>query len=282
MLTFTIYSHKDLVNSSLYRAELHGFHLVRPSPWPFLTSIILFQFVLSLLAIFREVGSVRALIFFFVLISLIVGMWFRDIVIEGTFQGFHTSDVQRGLRYGMCLFLLSEFMFFFSFFWCFFHVALSPSIWIGCVWPPVGIIPLNPLLLPLLNTIVLVSSGIAATYAHKCMLRTDGRQGVIYGLIYAIGLGILFTYLQLKEYMNAEFSINDGIYGSIFYVATGFHGVHVIIGTTALFVCLIRHYRYHFTVEHHLGFEFSLWYWHFVDVIWIFSYLIIYIWGWKF
>ena len=123
-----------------------------------------------------------------------------------------------------------------------------------------GIIPLNPLLLPLLNTIVLVSSGIAATYAHKCMLRTDGRQGVIYGLIYAIGLGILFTYLQLKEYMNAEFSINDGIYGSIFYVATGFHGVHVIIGTTALFVCLIRHYRYHFTVEHHLGFEFSLWY----------------------
>jgi cytochrome c oxidase subunit 3 len=123
-----IRSYDDLVNSKAYRAELHGFHLVKPSPWPILTSIAIFQFVLCLLAVFNEVGSVFAAFFFFILICVAIGMWFRDVVIEGSFQGFHTSDVQRGLRYGMCLFLFSEFMFFFSFFWCFFHVALSPSI----------------------------------------------------------------------------------------------------------------------------------------------------------
>jgi len=270
-----------LVNSNSVKAELHGFHLVRPSPWPILTSLSIFEFVLSLLVVFHELGSPYMAFFFFIQLCAVIGMWFRDIVIEATFQGFHTSDVQRGLRYGMTLFLVSEFMFFFSFFWTFFHVSLSPSIWIGCVWPPLGITPLNPFLLPFLNTVILVSSGVSATYSHKSMTRVEGRKDVLNSLAYSIVLGVLFTICQIAEYMNAEFSINDGIYGSIFYLATGFHGLHVLIGTTALIVCLVRHWRYHFCVEHHLGFEFSLWYWHFVDVIRIFLYLVIYIWGWK-
>jgi cytochrome c oxidase subunit 3 len=272
----------NLSNSNFVKAELHGFHLVKPSPWPFLTAISIFELVLALLVVFSELKSAFMVFFYLTQLCIIVGMWFRDIVIEATFQGFHTSDVQRGLRYGMALFLVSEFMFFFSFFWCFFHSSLSPSIWIGCVWPPAGIVPLNPFLLPLLNTIILVSSGISATYSHKSMTRIEGRKDVFNSLLYSIVLGIFFTVCQIIEYLNSEFSINDSVYGSIFYLATGFHGLHVLIGTTALLVCLIRHWRYHFCVEHHLGFEFSLWYWHFVDVVWIFLYLVVYIWGWKF
>ena len=274
-------NYKTLSNSKSVTAELHGFHMVRPSPWPILTSICIFELVLALLSVFHEVGSAFMAIYFFVQLNVVIAMWFRDVVVEATFQGFHTSEVQKGLRYGMTLFLVSEFMFFFSFFWCFFHSSLSPSVWIGCVWPPLGITALNPFLLPLLNTVILISSGISATYSHKAMTKVDGRWEVIESLSYSILLGIFFTVCQLGEYLNAEFTIVDGIYGSIFYLATGFHGLHVLIGTTALLVCLIRHFRYHFCIEHHLGFEFSLWYWHSVDVVWIFLYLAVYVWGWN-
>jgi len=272
-----------LKRSKSFKAEKHGFHLVKPSPWPFLTSVSLLNIIIYTIKIFHdfEVGTmsvVASFVFFF----YVIGMWFRDVVIESTFQGFHTSLVQRGLRYGMISFLISESMFFFGFFWCFFYMSVSPSIWIGCTWPPVGIQPLDPTLIPLLNTIILVSSGISANFSHKSMLRRSGRYDVMIGLSVSIILGILFTGFQLWEYSSATFSINDGIYGSIFYVSTGFHGLHVIIGTVALIVCLIRHIRYHFTMEHHLGFEFSLWYWHFVDVIWILLYLSIYCWGYRF
>lgn len=145
-------------------------------------------------------------------------------------------------------------MFFFSFFWAFFHNSLAPSIWIGCQWPPEGIQVISPWSLPLLNTIILVSSGVAVTYAHRAMLGGQ-RYDVIWGLSYAILLGVLFTFLQLFEYRTATFCINDSIYGSIFYMVTGFHGLHVIIGTVFLFVCLLRHLKYHFLVEHHFGLE---------------------------
>lgn len=268
--------------SKKFRAEYHGFHLVRPSPWPFLVSVSLLNVILWLVTLLHDIKvSSGFVIFTWIYFLLNVGMWFRDVVIEATFQGHHTSFVQRGLRLGMLLFLLSETMFFFGFFWCFFYMSIAPSIWIGCTWPPVGIEPLDPTKLPLLNTVILVSSGISANFAHKSILRRNGRKDVMIGLGYSIVLGIAFTCFQLWEYSIATFSINDGIYGSIFYVATGFHGLHVIIGTVALIVCLIRHIRYHFQMEHHLGLEFSIWYWHFVDVIWILLYLSIYCWGYR-
>jgi cytochrome c oxidase subunit 3 len=272
-----------LPDSKSFSAEKHGFHLVRPSPWPFLTSVGLFQIIVYTLLLFHGFETSNFIFFLsFLFLFIVIGMWFRDIVIESTFQGFHTSRVQRGLRYGMILFLISETMFFFGFFWCFFYMSISPSIWIGCTWPPVGIEPLNPFMLPLLNTIILVSSGISANFSHKSMLWKYGRNDVTVGLSISILLGVAFTCFQLWEYSIASFSINDGIYGSIFYVATGFHGLHVIIGTIALIVCLIRHLNYHFQLEHHLGFEFSLWYWHSVDVIRIFLYVFIYCWGYRF
>ena len=273
----------ELKRNPEFRAERHGFHLVRPSPWPFLTSIILLQLALHTVLIFHNFKTTNiALAVYFTYFFSVVGMWFRDIVIEASYQGHHTSYVQRGLRYGMMVFLLSETMFSFGFFWCFFYMSVSPSIWIGCTWPPEGIEPLNPFLLPLLNTLILVSSGISASFSHKAMLVRSGRGDVSFGLFVSIFLGLLFTYFQLWEYSVATFSINDGIYGSIFYVSTGFHGLHVIIGTTALVVCFIRHIKYNFHMEHHVGFELSLWYWHFVDVIWILLYLFIYCWGYRY
>jgi cytochrome c oxidase subunit 3 len=274
---------KMLNKSKSIKAERHGFHLVRPSPWPILTSFGLFQLVLYVLLIFHDFKTTKiGLLLRLIYLILVIGMWFRDVVIESTFQGFHTSRVQQIHRDGMVLVLVSETMFFFSIFWCFFYMAISPSIWIGCTWPPAGIEPIDPTGLPLLNTIILVSSGISATFAHRSMLVRTGRIDVFIGLTVSVILGLFFTMFQLWEYSEAQFSINDGIYGSIFYFATGFHGFHVIIGTIALIVCIIRHYFYHFQMEHHLGLEFSLWYWHFVDVIWIFLFIFIHWWGYKF
>ena len=269
----------NLKKSKKFRAERHGFHLVRPSPWPLLTSFGLLQLIIYILWIFHDFKTTKIGLFLRLLyLALVIGMWFRDVVIESTFQGFHTSKVQELHRLGMILFLVSETMFFFSIFWCYFYMSISPSIWIGCTWPPEGITPINPTELPLLNTLVLISSGISATFAHRAMLHKSGRTDVFYGLGVSILLGLLFTCLQWWEYTIAPFSINDGIYGSIFFFSTGFHGAHVIIGTIALTVCFIRHYYYQFQLEHHLGFEFSLWYWHFVDVVWICLYLCIYWW----
>jgi heme/copper-type cytochrome/quinol oxidase subunit 3 len=247
--------------------------------------------------------------------------------------------VRRGLRLGFALFILSEVMFFFSFFWSFFHYSVSPSIWIGNTWPPLGIKTINPWGLPLLNTVILLSSGVTVTWAHKAILpttkqeieklyapyfnaetnkyyitlntasnfehqeffetvrsllffhnkqaykeldlvvRSQKRHEVTLALTATVLYGILFTALQLHEYNHAPFSMNDSVYGSIFYLTTGFHGFHVLIGTLFLVVCLIRHVYYHFTSEHHLGLEMAIWYWHFVDVVWLFLFICIYWWG---
>jgi len=262
----------------IFKAQKHTFHIVRPSPWPFLTSVSLLNLTIYTVLIFHEFKTSKLyLLISFVYFLTIIGMWFRDVVIE-SHQGMHTLKVQRNFRYGMLVVLASETMFFFGFFWCYFYMSLSPSIWIGNKWPPEGIIPINPLDLPLFNTIVLVSSGVSAVFSHKSIMRVDGRRGVTIGLVVTIVLGICFTACQYYEYNNAPFSINDGIYGSIFYVSTGFHGLHVIIGTVAIVVCLIRHLYYHFLRDHHIGLELSFWYWHFVDVIWILLYIVMY-WG---
>ena len=176
------------------------------------------------------------------------------------------------------LFILSEVCFFFAFFWAFFHRRLAPTIELGNRWPPTGINPLSPWGVPLLNTIVLLSSGVTVTWAHHAILAGNQKEGTL-GLLLTVILGGYFTFLQGIEYFESRFSIRDRVYGTTFFVATGFHGLHVLIGRTFLLVCLVRHVKMHFTEGHHLGFEAAAWYWHFVDVVWLFLFVSIYWWG---
>ena len=193
-------------------------------------------------------------------------------------MGLHTKVVQRGLRIGMIWFIISEVCFFISFFWAFYHSALVPTIEVGSIWPPVGIQALNAFEVPLLNTAILLASGASVTWSHHAMISGD-RKETILGLIITVVLGIAFTGLQGMEYYEAPFTIADSVYGSTFYVATGFHGLHVIIGTVFLLVSLIRIINHELTKHHHNGYEASIWYWHFVDCVWLFLYVSIYWWG---
>ena len=211
-----------------------------------------------------------------VLTTLVV--WWRDVIREGTYQGHHTLVVQKGLRYGMLLFITSEVMFFFAFFWAFFHSALSPTIEIGAVWPPVGIETINAFEVPLLNTAVLLTSGATVTWCHHAIVAGD-RANAIKGLLITVVLGIFFTWLQALEYVEATFTIADSVFGSSFFVATGFHGLHVFIGTTFLGVGLVRLINHHFSKHHHNGLEAAIWYWHMVDVVWLFLYIFVYWWS---
>lgn len=194
---------------------------------------------------------------------------------ERRMQGFHGMVVARGLRMGVVLFIVSEVCFFFAFFWAFFHSSLSSAIELGSVWPPVGVNPLAPWGVPLLNTVVLLSSGVSVTWAHHSLICGLWGEGVL-GLFFTVLLGLYFTFLQGIEYAECRFSLGDRVYGTTFFVATGFHGLHVIIGSRFLLVCLIRHLLCHFTRGHHLGFEAAAWYWHFVDVVWLFLFVSIY------
>nr|YP_002265567.1 cytochrome c oxidase subunit III [Priasilpha obscura]ACF35113.1 cytochrome c oxidase subunit III [Priasilpha obscura] len=255
----------------------HPYHLVDVSPWPLLGSLSAMIIMMGLIKWFHFF-SPNLLLLGFLIMMLIMYQWWRDIVREGTFQGLHTYSVTMGLRWGMILFITSEIFFFISFFWGFFHNSLSPSIEIGMMWPPQGISTFNPIEIPLLNTLILLTSGFTVTWAHHSMMENNQKQS-LQGLFLTVILGIYFSMLQGYEYMEASFTISDSIYGSSFYMATGFHGLHVIIGTTFLLVCLIRHYYNHFSSIHHFGFEAAAWYWHFVDVVWLFLYISIYWWG---
>ncbi len=202
--------------------------------------------------------------------------WWRDVIREGEYKGDHTPVVQLGLRYGMALFIASEVMFFVAWFWAFFNASLFPKEAIGGVWPPKGVETLDPWHLPFVNTLILLLSGTTVTWAHHAMQEGD-RQGLIQGLMVTVLLGLSFTSVQAYEYAHAAFHFKDGIYSSTFYMATGFHGAHVIIGTIFLLVCLFRAIAGHFKPEHHFGFEAAAWYWHFVDVVWVFLFFCIYI-----
>jgi cytochrome c oxidase subunit 3 len=214
------------------------------------------------------------------LITLIYAMslWFRDVISEGTYLGNHTLAVQKGINMGVALFIVSEALFFLAIFWTFFHSALSPTIELGTQWPPMGVDPINPFELPLLNTVILLSSGVTVTYAHHSLIQGN-RRGAIYGLLFTIALAIVFTALQGVEYTVSSFTLSDGAYGSCFYFGTGFHGLHVIIGTIFLLVGFWRTLAYHLTENHHLGLESGILYWHFVDVVWLFLYVSVYYWG---
>jgi len=213
-------------------------------------------------------------------VSLIASMtfWFRDVISEGTYLGDHTSAVQRGITMGVGLFIVSEALFFLAIFWAFFHSALSPTVELGAQWPPMGITAINPFELPLLNTVILLSSGVTVTYSHHSLIQGN-RSGTLYGLIATIILAIVFTFLQGIEYSVSSFTISDGAFGSCFFFGTGFHGLHVIIGTVFLAVAAFRILAYQLTDNHHLGFESAILYWHFVDVVWLFLFVSVYYWG---
>lgn len=253
------------------------FHLVEFRPWPLTGSLGAIFLTVGLTSWFHN-HTVLTLFFGLLLIILTILQWWRDIIRESTFQGFHTLKVSSGIRIGIILFITSEICFFFAFFWAYFHSSLAPNIEIGGSWPPIHIYPLNPFQVPLLNTAILLASGITVTWAHHSLLLGNHKES-LHSIYITITLGIYFTILQAQEYLEASFSISDSIYGSSFFVATGFHGLHVIIGTLFLLVCLIRIIYYHFSINHHFGFEAAAWYWHFVDVVWLFLYTCIYWWG---
>jgi len=259
--------------------QTHPYHLVEPSPYPLITSFALLTTTIAAVISFHGFNNGAVLLILGLLTTLFsIILWFKDVTREGTFTGNHTFAVQKGLHLGFVLFVASEVMFFLSIFWAYFHSSLAPAVELGSVWPPVGIEPLNPFEIPLLNTVLLLSSGAAVTYAHHCLIQGN-RAGVIYGLILTIVLAIAFTALQGYEYINASFTIADSCYGSTFFIATGFHGFHVIIGTIFLTVCFFRIVAYHFTDHHHIGLETSIFYWHFVDLIWLFLYAAVYLWA---
>ena len=267
---------ENLVRSNF---QAHPFHLVSPSPWPLYTSISLLT--LTTTGVLTMHGFSNAGIFLFagfLCVILSMSLWFRDVISEGTYLGNHTLAVQRGLNMGVALFIVSEALFFLGIFWAYFHSSLSPTVELGAHWPPMGIDAINPFELPLLNTIILLSSGVTVTYAHHSLIQGN-RSGALWGLVYTVLLAVIFTAFQGVEYTVSSFTISDGTFGSCFYFGTGFHGLHVMIGTAFIAVGLWRVLAYHVTDNHHLGLESSILYWHFVDVVWLFLYVSVYYWG---
>nr|AML26178.1 cytochrome c oxidase subunit III [Scolytinae sp. BMNH 1274290] len=255
----------------------HPFHLVDQSPWPLTTSISVFIMLMGIIKWFH-LFKMDLMISGFLLIIMSSYQWWRDITRESTYQGHHTMKVTKGLQWGMILFIISEIFFFLAFFWAFFHSSLSPTIELGMNWPPKEIKPFNPLEIPLLNTLILLTSGLTITWAHHSLMENNFNQS-FQGLFLTVFLGLYFSLLQGFEYMEAPFTIADSVYGSTFFMTTGLHGLHVIIGSTFLLICLIRLFKNHFSPTHHFGFEAAAWYWHFVDVVWLFLYISIYWWG---
>jgi len=255
------------------------YHLVEPSPWPIVTSLSLLIVTVSAVMYFQGFpngGKLLALGFILTAFGMI--LWFRDVIIEGTYLGNHTLEVQKGIEIGVVLFIVSEIFAFLSVFWGFFHSSLAPAIEIGGSWPPFGIEALDPFAIPLLNTVILLSSGAFITYSHHALIQGK-RFDAINGAIWTIVLAIIFTALQAYEYSEASFTIADSVYGSCFFAATGLHGLHVIVGTLFILVGTLRIIFYQLTTNHHQGFEAAILYWHFVDVVWIFLFIAVYYWG---
>ena len=269
----------------------HDYHLVDPSPWPLLASLGAFVSAVGLVFTMKSLPFAGLHVGPYVLGAGLLGViycmasWWADVTREAGPGHHHTRVVQLSHRYGMMMFIASEVMFFVAWFWAFFDASLyatdpiqyARSDLLGA-WPPKGIEVFDPWHLPLLNTLILLTSGTTLTWAHHALLEGD-RKGMLQGLVLTIVLGVLFSICQAYEYSHAAFGFAGHIYGATFFMATGFHGFHVIIGTIFLAVCLYRAWRGDFTPTRHLGFEFAAWYWHFVDVVWLFLFAAIYIWG---
>ncbi|MEM1284448.1 MAG: cytochrome c oxidase subunit 3 [Pseudomonadota bacterium] len=262
----------------------HDYHILPPSPWPLVGSISALVLAIGAIVWMHD-GSWLwfALGMLGVLYTMV--MWWRDVVRE-SIAGDHTPVVSLHLRYGMILFIASEVMFFVAWFWAYFDAGFYPgpaeqpmrAELLGGVWPPLGIETFDPWHLPLINTLILLTSGTTVTWAHHAIIHGD-RKGFKQGLALTIALGVLFSIVQIYEYSHAHFDFSGHIYGATFYMATGFHGFHVFVGTVFLAVCLFRAMQGQFTKEKHFGFEAAAWYWHFVDVVWLFLFVAIYVWG---
>jgi cytochrome c oxidase subunit 3 len=282
----------------------HDYHLVAPSPWPAVGAVSVFVTAFGGITWMHHMFAAAPYIFGVGVIGIAYTMigWWTDVAREATYEGYHTRVVQISHRYGMILFIASEVMFFVAWFWAYFNSALFPhDVSIG-TWPPSGIITLSPWHFPLLNTLILLTSGTTVTWAHHA-IQTGDKKGAVQGLLLTVILGISFTCVQAYEYSHAPFTFGfnhlplvpftdpahislasgagnfDAIYGSTFFMATGFHGFHVIVGTIFLTVCLGRAIAGQFTTTRHFGFEAAAWYWHFVDVVWLFLFSFIYVWG---
>nr|YP_010385512.1 cytochrome c oxidase subunit III [Halotydeus destructor]UPN63256.1 cytochrome oxidase subunit 3 [Halotydeus destructor] len=257
--------------------KFHPFHMVEMSPWPLLTSTALLFLTTSIIS-WLTTKNIFMMSMMVLIVSSLSFMWWKDVAREAKNQGFHSTAVMQGMKMGMVLFIASEVLFFTSFFWSFFHSSVSPNIEMGQMWPPVPIKSFNPMNVPLLNTIILISSGVSVTWAHHCIIKNNYKKSVK-SMVLTVILGIYFSMLQGLEYMEAEFSMSDSIYGSSFFMSTGFHGIHVIIGTTFLATCTIRMMKKQISSKHMVGFEMAAWYWHFVDVVWLMLYTFMYWWG---
>ncbi|NNU79728.1 cytochrome c oxidase subunit 3 [Halovulum dunhuangense] len=256
----------------------HDYHILPPSIWPFVGAVGAFVMLLGGVFWMRDHSNPWLFLIGLAVVLYTMYAWWSDVVSE-SLAGDHTPVVRIGLRMGMIMFIISEVMFFAAWFWSFFKHALYPMAAIDNTWPPPGIETFDPWHLPLINTLILLCSGCAATWAHHAIAHDNDRKGLVWGLSLAIALGAIFTAFQAYEYTHAAFGFAGNIYGANFFMATGFHGFHVIIGTIFLAVCLGRAMKGHFTPEKHLGFEAAAWYWHFVDVVWLFLFFSIYIWG---
>jgi cytochrome c oxidase subunit 3 len=280
-------------------AKQHDYHLVNPSPWPATGAISALVLAAGFIIFMNGDRNLLWIVPGLLGVFYTMYVWWRDVIREAH-QGFHSPVVQLHFRYGMILFIASEVMFFVAWFWAFFDASLNANAvfpghitgaevgqiarqaWDGGVWPPAGTSGVtevfDPFHLPLVNTLILLTSGTTVTWAHHSLLHND-RRGLIWGLVLTILLGMTFTGIQVYEYSHAAFSFAGGIYGSTFFMATGFHGAHVLIGTVFLIVCLLRARAGDFTPQQHFGFEAAAWYWHFVDVVWLFLFTFVYVWG---
>jgi cytochrome c oxidase subunit 3 len=255
--------------------KFNSFHLVTVRPWPFFVSNLALCLTSSLVVLFNYKTKILFMISLSFMILLIY-YWWRDIHRESRIQGSHTKIVINGLKIGIVLFIISEIFFFISFFWRMFHSCISPSIEIGQNWPPISITFFNPIRVPLLNTIILLSSGISITWSHHEILNNNFKNSKV-SLVLTIFLGVVFTIFQLLEYLEAPFCISDSCFGSVFFLTTGFHGLHVIFGSLFIFVSFIRFNKLINSKNHIVGFELAAWYWHFVDVVWLFLYFTLYL-----
>jgi len=258
----------------------HPYHMVNPSPWPAMGAFSALVLAIGAVLMFHQVPimgvqlGIWKVVPGLLMVLLTMRFWWRDVTHESRVEHAHTAEVNHGLRMGMALFIASEVMFFAAFFWAFFHSSLGFSTSV-VQWPPEGILTLDAWELPFYNTIILLTSGGTVTRAHLFVERGDNKSAALWLFITA-GLGASFLGLQIFEYGHAVFKLTDGIYPSTFYLATGFHGFHVFVGTIFLIVCGIRALKNQFEPHKHIGFQAAAWYWHFVDVVWLFLFAWVY------
>src|SRR3989338_2166833 len=256
------------------------YHLVDPSPWPLVISLSVLVTAIGAVLLMHDLDVWTFRIGFLGILYCAFN-WWHDVIKESRTHNLHTPEVKNGLRIGIVLFIASEAMFFVAFFWAYFHASAGPAHEAGFTWPPKTIEPIDPFHLPYFNTLLLLLSGTTVTWAHHALLENN-LKNVSKGLVLTILLGASFTAIQALEYAHAGFSMKDGIYPSTFYMATGFHGLQVIIGTLFLVVCFFRTFKKDdLTPNAHVGFEAAAWYWHFVDVVWLFLFVFIYYLGFR-